>query len=446
MKALLARIDPAWRTALGVFLLAGLFYFIWSLVILTIYPLAIQNTALNSQPVLTVFDLSANKGYVYSRQVDDQVLTFRVAGKNVVDTETGSLWDIHSGTAISGKYAGQSFATAGVTAAGIFPSQGVAANRVPILAIWQRFDTNWYLKIAQSGYSESDGSTVFFPLYPAFLKFFGFLLGDNLLAGLLVSNAAILGALVLLYKLAVEYFDEKVVRRSMVYLLLFPTSFFFFAGYTESIFLLMALAAMLAAQRKRWAWAAVFGSLVALTRLQGVLMIIPLFYMWWQQAGKRVWTQAMLLGFIPLSSLGFLFYTRLSLMGSYQNAWGTSLVEPWMNIWANIARLISGRGSLIDLLNLLVTLLFGILCVVAWRKIPRAWFLYSAVMLLVPLFNMNSTEPLVSMSRHVLLLFPLFCLLGKWGEKPWVNRIIVYAGLLAALYFTAQFFTWGWVA
>jgi hypothetical protein len=175
-------------------------------------------------------------------------------------------------------------------------------------------------------------------------------------------------------------------------------------------------------------------------------MIIPLFYMWWRQTGKRVWTHAMLLGFIPLSSLGFLFYTRLSLLGIYQNAWGTSLVAPWMNIWAAIWRLISGRGGLVDLFNLLVTLLFGILCVFAWRKTPRAWFLYSAVMLLVPLFNMNSTQPLVSMSRHVLLLFPLFCLLGKWGEKPWVNRVIVYAGFLAALYFSAQFFTWGWVA
>jgi Gpi18-like mannosyltransferase len=96
---------------------------------------------------------------------------------------------------------------------------------------------------------------------------------------------------------------------------------------------------MMAAQRKRWAWAAGFGSLVALTRLQGVLMIIPLFFMWWRQTGKRGWTHATLLGFIPLSSLDFLFYTRLSLIGIYQNAWGTNLVEPWMNIWATIGKL-----------------------------------------------------------------------------------------------------------
>jgi hypothetical protein len=67
-------------------------------------------------------------------------------------------------------------------------------------------------------------------------------------------------------------------------------------------------------------------------------------------------------------------------------------------------------------------------------------------MFLVPLFRMNSMQPLVSMSRYVLVLFPLFCLLGKWGQKPWVNRLIVYAGFLAALYFSAQFFSWGWVA
>jgi hypothetical protein len=59
---------------------------------------------------------------------------------------------------------------------------------------------------------------------------------------------------------------------------------------------------------------------------------------------------------------------------------------------------------------------------------------------------MTTIQPLVSMSRYVLVLFPLFCLLAQWGEKPWVNRIIVYASFLAALYFSAQFFSWGWVA
>ncbi len=446
VKNTIARIDPAWRMALGVFLLARLFYSVWSLVILAVYPLAVQNTVLNGSPVLTVFDLSKNKGYVFSRQVDDQLLTFRAAGKGVVDTQTGSLWDISTGKAISGNFAGQSFLPADETAAGVFPYQGVMENSSPVLTIWQRFDTNWYLKIAHFGYSESDGSKAFFPLYPMMVKFFGFILGNNLLAGLLVSNAALLGALVLFYNLAVEYFEVGVIRRSLVYIMLFPTSFFFFAAYTEAPFLFLVLASFLAAKRERWLWGALFGSLAALTRLQGVLMFIPLIYMWWRQPNKRRWLDGIALALIPISTLGFLFFTGLSLIGMYQNAWRQTLVWPWMNIWAAVARLLSNKGNLVDLLNLAVTLFFGILCVLAWQKVPREWFLYSAVMFLAPMFRMNSQQPLVSMSRYVLVLFPLFCLLGKWGERAWVNRIIIYAGFLAALYFSAQFFTWGWVA
>jgi len=322
----------------------------------------------------------------------------------------------------------------------------VYTNFAPVLTIWQRFDTNWYLKIAQSGYSESDGSTAFFPLYPLLVKLFGFILGNNLLAGLLISNLALLGALVLLYKLALEYFEVGVVRRTLVYLMLFPTSFFFFSAYTEAPFLFLVLASLFAANRRRWVWAALFGSLAALTRLQGVLMFIPLIYMWWRQLDNRRWLNGIALTLVPISTLGFLFYTRLSLIGMYQNTLNAVFVWPWMNIWADALMLIHGKGTVIEIFNLFVTSLFGILIVVAWRKIPREWFFYSIAMYLAPLFRMTTIQPLVSMSRYVLVLFPLFCLLGQWGERPWVNRIIVYAGFLAALYFSAQFFTWGWVA
>jgi hypothetical protein len=446
IKNVLDRMDPAWRAALGIFIFARLFYSLWSLVILMVSPLAVQNTVLNGEPVLTAFDLSTSRGYVYSRQVNERVLTFRLAGKRVLDAQTGSLWDLVIGKAISGNYEGQSFLPTDNRVADVFPYQGVTANQTPLLAIWQRFDTNWYLKIAQSGYSENDGSTAFFPLYPLLVSYFGFFLGDNLLAALLVSNAALLGALVLFYKLAAGYFEVGVVQRSLFYLVLFPTSFFFFAAYTESLFLLLALASLLGAQRKRWLWAVLFGGLAALARLQGVLMFIPLFYMWWHQTGKRHWVYAMILALIPLSTLAFLLYTRLSLIGTYQNTLNAIFVWPWMNILAAVGMLIRGRGTLVDIFNLLVTVLFGILCGLAWYQLPREWFFYSIAMFLAPLFRMTTLQPLVGMAPYVLLLFPLFFLFGKWGRKPWVNRLIVYVGFLVSLYFSAQFFTWGWVA
>jgi hypothetical protein len=59
---------------------------------------------------------------------------------------------------------------------------------------------------------------------------------------------------------------------------------------------------------------------------------------------------------------------------------------------------------------------------------------------------MNSTQPLVSMTRYVLAVFPVFIVLGMWGKNPWVNRVILYTSILLQLYLSAQFILWGWVA
>jgi len=66
-------------------------------------------------------------------------------------------------------------------------------------------------------------------------------------------------------------------------------------------------------------------------------------------------------------------------------------------------------------------------------------------MFLAPLFRMTTTQPLVSMMRYALAIFPVFILWGVWGKNAWVNRAIIYPSLLLQLYLSAQFVMWGWV-
>ncbi|MBI3741402.1 MAG: hypothetical protein HY257_06565, partial [Chloroflexi bacterium] len=47
--------------------------------------------------------------------------------------------------------------------------------------------------------------------------------------------------------------------------------------------------------------------------------------------------------------------------------------------------------------------------------------------------------------RYVLVMFPVFLLWAKWGARAWVNRAMVYASFALQLFFSAQFFLWGWV-
>ncbi|HEM61479.1 MAG TPA: hypothetical protein ENO24_04240, partial [Chloroflexi bacterium] len=170
---------------------------------------------------------------------------------------------------------------------GIEPITGGPAEL--FLGVWQRFDTLWYLKIAQHGYSPDDGSTVYFPLYPLLVRLLGkILLGNYLVAAMIISNVAYIAVLFCLYRLTEDELGRTAARRSTIYLALFPTAFFFLAAYTESLFLALTLASFLCASQKRWWLAGLFGLLASLTKLQGVVLVAPLLYMYLRDKGLQL--------------------------------------------------------------------------------------------------------------------------------------------------------------
>jgi hypothetical protein len=446
-------IDPAWKFAFIAYLTARVALSAWAFVVATLFPVVAQNLDLFGAPVLAVFDLASGERYAYSREVEGAALTFRVGDPGfVIDTQTGSVWLLRVGRAVSGKFAGRTFAASSYPIEEVFPYRGVAAEQNLLLSVWQRFDTNWLLKIAQRGYSD-DGSTVYFPLYPFLTRVVSIVGGDSMFAALLISNLALIGALAMLYRLGEALFDTSSARRVIAYWLLFPTAFFLMAAYTESLFLFLTLAAFDSAHRSRWIIAALFGALAALTRLQGVLLVIPLAWMWWQN-DRRLPTAdhciAHVIGctpllLIPLATAAFLAFTNLSLLSSYVGELHARFVLPRDNLGASIALLASGRASVVDGLNLLTTLGFGAMVLAVWRALPREYGLYALAMYLAPLFRMTTAQPLVSMDRYALAIFPVFVLWGVWGKHTWVNRAVVYLSLPLQLYLSAQFMLWGWV-
>ncbi len=84
---------------------------------------------------------------------------------------------------------------------------------VRALEIWARWDAEWYLLIAAEGYDSSDhferfgvpygraATAGFLPLYPLTIRTLAPVFG-GVGAGVLISNLALLGALLLLYRLA----------------------------------------------------------------------------------------------------------------------------------------------------------------------------------------------------------------------------------------------------
>ncbi|MGE4427903.1 MAG: hypothetical protein AB7G37_15750 [Solirubrobacteraceae bacterium] len=155
-----------------------------------------------------------------------------------------------------------------------------------------RYDATWYLLIARDGYDAADPSrSAFFPLYPylmaAIASPFGSGGAATVVAGLVLSAAAAIGFLTLLHR-AVSGFRDPAAATTVVRIAAYlPPAVVLSALYTEGLFLLLSLGALVAARRDRWALAGLLGAAAAACRSVGVLLVVPLLveYLWGRRPG-----------------------------------------------------------------------------------------------------------------------------------------------------------------
>ena len=445
-------VDKAWRFAIIVFLALRIFYALWSWLILTVQPLAVQNTDLSGEPVLTVFNLQSSQAHIYLREINGQNLMFRAAGINTVtDLQTSSIWDISTGTALEGYFKGIRLAHSNITPSEIFPYHNAKVYPIGWLALWQRFDANWYTVIAETGYGSIRGDIHFPPIFPLLIRILMPLFGNAFLAGLFISHLATLYAIKLLFDVLCEWGEERFAKRAIFFMLVFPTSFFLFSAYTESLFMVAALLSFKQMKEHHWAWSGFWVFCAILTRLQGIALIIPMAYL---ICLERPFLRKPSYWFgLAIPILGGIFYLFLrsrqvtrDIVPFMEIDLHARLVPPWENYWYALQTLASAKFTLVDFLNWAVVTLFIILLVSGWRRIPLEYNLYSAVSLMILLIRIVETQPLNSMLRYSLTLFPSFFILGLAGENLWIRRLILYTFISLNLYLSAQFFLWGWVA
>jgi Gpi18-like mannosyltransferase len=133
------------------------------------------------------------------------------------------------------------------------------------------FDGLHYISIARNGYAQYEQA--FFPLYPMLINFLTPLFSNNqLLTGLIISNVSFLIGITILAR---SYKDSKWI---IIFLLFFPTSFFFGAVYTEGLFFLLLISTFYFLKKERYLLVVVFAFLASLTRLVGVFLIIPILF------------------------------------------------------------------------------------------------------------------------------------------------------------------------
>jgi hypothetical protein len=310
----------------------------------------------------------------------------------------------------------------GLTWIAEFAKRGWAYTQQRWLDVWARWDSQWYLDIVIKGYEKGGyaigeySNLAFFPVYPQTVRLLHRLLPTTwqgepaaLGLGVLVANLCALGALAMLYwHVRARFEDRALAQRSVLFLLAFPTAFFLGCMYTESTFLLLAVAAYHMAWRRRWAVAAVLGALLSATRSIGVLMVLPFLWMQLEDAewklgrlDRRVlWLLLVPAGFVAYAAYLWHVTGDVGAVVVAQRAWHKELASPF----ALFASPPTPYGKLVHL-DRMLTLAFA--AASAWLVSRRGWRadgLVVAVFLAAFVF----TGTPISASRYVLVAFPVF--------------------------------------
>lgn len=144
------------------------------------------------------------------------------------------------------------------------------------MKLFQKWDADWYLNIAENGYRydpHGQSTVAFYPLLPLLIRALHACGMDPLLAGYAVTHVALFGACVLLWRLAaLETRSASQADLTLTLLLLGPGAVWFGLVYTESLFLLTLVGCVLAARRGRWLEAGLWGYAAALTRTPGLFL------------------------------------------------------------------------------------------------------------------------------------------------------------------------------
>jgi Mannosyltransferase (PIG-V) len=318
----------------------------------------------------------------------------------------------------------------------------------------ERQDAVWYLRLADEGWSTDDASAAFFPLYPLTVRAVAWVLpGPDLLSALLVSNIAFLGAMLALFALTAEAFGERIARRAIVVAAIFPTSFFFLAPYTESLFLLLSILAFREARHDRWGRVAVVGALAALTRSVGILLVPALLVdaIRGRSGGDRgragggralgarvAGAAAIALG--PLCWFAWWGIVHGNWMAPLdaQRYWGRELQPPWVSLGRAVEFAWSFRSYwLLDLLIVGLAIAGFALALPALRSSETV---YGAMSLLLPLFYPFGDRPLLSVPRFAVVVFPaLWGLsgagLGRKLPAPLVTSVLAAGWAICAVLF-----------
>jgi Mannosyltransferase (PIG-V) len=371
-----------------------------------------------------------------------------------------------------------------------------------------RWDSAWYLVIAHYGYRPDLGvftasRSAFFPLYPLGLRTVSELGVQPLLAGVLLSVAALALGLYGIHRLTTLELPRlvrapdrggEVARLAVLVTAFAPMALYFSAVYSESLYLALSVGVFWCARQGRWAWAGTLGALAGATRSAGVVLALPIAILylygpredrapdfpdprtWWRACAPRyrLRRDVLWLALLPVGVAAYLTYFALDggsalLPFHAQQVWSRHFAGPYLGVWDGAQAAFEGARQLLSLhrtpvyfkaaggssfvsaghnLMLFAFLLAAVPAVLGvLRRLPLAYGAYVLAALALPLSYPVTPQPLMSLPRFLVVLFPL----SMWGAarlaaRPRARTPALVASALLMSLFVVEFATWHWVA
>ncbi|MDP3973548.1 MAG: mannosyltransferase family protein [Candidatus Daviesbacteria bacterium] len=332
----------------------------------------------------------------------------------------------------------------------------------PQLFSWANFDGEHYLSIAYIGYRGLEQA--FFPVYPMLISFLSKPFVNDIysslvfgtVVGIIISSVAFFLALIILWKTIRIDYSKNIAFLTLTALILFPTSFYFGAVYSESIFLLLSVLSFYFAKRNKWVMASIFGFIASATRIFGLLLLPALLIEAYQRRipfKKIVW-----LFIIPLGLGVYMLYQNLTvgdplafyhlqkIVGEQHQSGLTILPQVYFR-YLKMLLTVDMANPIYQtiLLEFVVGIVFFLLPIYGYfKKVKLSYLFYAMVGFLLPSIQGSFS----SVPRYVIVFFPSFLIIALWLEKlPQVLRLIIFLGMSIALFVETTLFLRGyWVA
>jgi hypothetical protein len=311
-------------------------------------------------------------------------------------------------------------------------------------------DAGWYQTIAAHGYGGLPPSaTRFFPLLPLLDRGLSEITSLTVgIASLVITNAASLLLGVGIYALVRSEFQDTILARRAVWLIMLaPPAFVFAMGYSEALLVLLAVAFFVNIRRGNWWWAGLFGYLAGTARPIGCLLAVPAVIevvrswradRWGGWPGKVTAIVSSVAG-----TMTYLAWVSTSYGGGLlqplkiqqQEAHHGALTDPVSTMYHALADVVHGH-HVGDALHVPWIGVAAILIVVAFWRLPVSYGAFASCVVVLALSGSN----LDSFERYALSAFPLAMAGATLLRSPRVATVTyVLCGAAMALYAVLAF-------